>query len=62
MKTLSKKEKVNHTTKLKTSSTGSDLLDFYSMEDLRDLVNDIVIGSKLKGQNVKDFLLETRTW
>ncbi len=62
MKTLEKRKEINSFFKMNTMSTGSTLLDSYSIEDLRNLANDVVASSKLKGQNVKDFLLETRSW
>ncbi len=61
MKTLIK-EKMNSLNKFKSTSTGSVLLDAYTVDTLKDLANDVFASSKLRGQNVKDFLLETRSW
>ena len=42
--------------------TGSVLLNSYSTEELNVLAKDILASSTLPSQNVKDFLLEVRTW
>lgn len=43
-------------------NTGSKLLDKLSPENMTSLRRDIIISSKNKSQNVRDFILETRTW
>ena len=43
-------------------NTGSKLLDKLSPENMTSLRRDIIISSKNESQNVRDFILETRTW